>query len=49
MKVQLSQNPNVVGKFQVQNRNQQLKMYQKWLSLPRGKKRVIQKKDYVAH
>jgi hypothetical protein len=38
MKVQLSQSPDVLGKFQVQNRNQQLKTYQKLLSLPRGKK-----------
>jgi hypothetical protein len=38
MKVQLSQNPDVLGKIQVQNRNQQLKIYQNLLSLPRGKK-----------
>jgi hypothetical protein len=40
LKVQLSQKPDVLGKFQVQNRNQQLKIYQKCSSLPRGKKRV---------
>jgi hypothetical protein len=41
MKVQLSQNPDVLGKIQVQmSRNQQHKIYQKRLSLPRGKKRV---------
>jgi hypothetical protein len=31
---------DLLGKIQVQKRNQQLKIYQKWLSLPRGKKRV---------
>jgi hypothetical protein len=40
MKVQLSQNPDVLGKFGVQNRNQLLKIYQKWLSLHRGKERI---------
>jgi hypothetical protein len=40
MKVQSSQSPDVLGKLQVQNRNQQLKIYQKLLSLSRGKKRV---------
>jgi hypothetical protein len=40
MKVQLSQDSDVLGKFQVQNRNQQLKIYQTLLSLPRVKKRV---------
>jgi hypothetical protein len=32
MKVQLSQNSDVLGLSQVQNRNQQLKIYQKLLS-----------------
>jgi hypothetical protein len=36
MKLQLSQNPDVLGKIQVQSQNQQLKIYQKWLSLPCG-------------
>jgi hypothetical protein len=40
MNIQLSQNLDVLGKFQVQNRNQQFKIYEKLLSLPRGKKNV---------
>jgi hypothetical protein len=38
MKVQISQNPDVLGEIQSQNRNQQLNIYQKKLSLARGKK-----------
>jgi hypothetical protein len=38
MQVQLSQNLDVLEKTQVQSRNQQHKIYQKYLSLARGKK-----------
>jgi hypothetical protein len=45
MKVQLSQNPDMLGTFQVQNRNQQLKIYKRWLSLAYGKKTM--KKTFI--
>jgi hypothetical protein len=41
MKVQLSLNPDVLGKIQVQGRNQQHKIYQKQLSVAHGKGCVV--------